>query len=101
MTALSQVLAEDRRLVVLRMLRGTPGCALNEFVLQELLKQHGHTMSRDKVRTELEWLSEQELITIEAVDGRLLIATITERGADVSTGMARTPGVKVPAPGSG
>ncbi len=95
---LSDLLSSDRRLVVLRILEQTGG-SLNESVLQTALEEFGHRVSRDVVRTELAWLDEQGLVTSETVGGRIIVVTLTERGADVATGRAKHPGVKRPSPG--
>jgi hypothetical protein len=62
------------------------------------LGMYGHKCSRDIVRTELTWLKEQGLITIEIVGESTYVATITERGVDVASGAATIPGVKRPGP---
>ena len=95
---LSDLLSSDRRLVVLRILEQT-GDTLNESVLQTVLEQFGHRVSRDVVRAELAWLTEQGLVTSETVGGRIIVVTLTERGADVARGRAKHPGVKRPSPG--
>lgn len=97
MTAFMQLLTEDVRLVVLRLLNEGTGYALNDSILRAALAGYGHNVSRDKVRTELRWLEEQGLLTLETV-GSVLVATLSLRGADVATGAARVDGVKRPGP---
>lgn len=99
MTTLDDVLAKDRRLVILRAL-SDQNYALNESVLAIVLEEFGHRVSRDVVRTELAWLAEQGLVTLETVGGRLIVATLTERGGEVATGRAKVPGVRRPSAGS-
>lgn len=96
----SELLSKDRRLVILRLLHGQPGYALNESVLQTGLEAFGHRVPRDQVRTDITWLAERGLVKNETVAGRTLIATLTECGGDVATGRASNPGVKRPSPGS-
>lgn len=88
-------LREDQRLVILRVLAGMPSYTANSSVLHGLLGKFGHNPSRDQVKTEIQWLAEQGLVTIEAVSD-LLIARITERGADVAAARVTVPGVKRP-----
>lgn len=86
----------DQRLVILRSLNDLNGSA-NDSVLQKILGQYGHKLSRDKVKTHLFWLSEQGLIEIESVLSTD-VANLTGRGLDVATGVARCPGVGMPRP---
>lgn len=95
MTKFAHFLAEDRRLVILRVLADLPAYRANSYVLNTLLTQWGHSTSSDQVKTDLRWLEEQGLLAIEAAES-VLIATLTERGADVAAGRAIVPGVKRP-----
>ncbi|WP_321367616.1 hypothetical protein [uncultured Desulfuromusa sp.] len=95
--SISALLAEDRRLVVLRALSEDAGYSHNESVLQSILAAFGHTISRDQVRNLISWLAEQDLVNVETV-GDYMVAKLTGRGADVAAGRATVPGVKRPAP---
>lgn len=92
---LQQLLTEDRRLVILRALSEVPANRSNSSTLTDVLKMWGHDVSRDYVRTQLRWLEEQLLVTVEDLDG-VLVVTLTERGHDVATGAAVVDGVKKP-----
>ena len=95
-----ELLSKDRRLVILRALNDQ-AFSLNDSVLQVVLEEFGHRVSRDAVRTELAWLEEQKLVTLEHVgNGKVVVATLTERGGDVATGRAKVPGVRRPSAGS-
>lgn len=96
--ALERLLGEDRRLVILRLLGKAPGNELNHYVLQVALEDKGHRISLDAVLSELSWLEEQGLVTLESLPG-MTVAALTARGLDVSLGRARVPGVKIPVPG--
>ena len=104
--ALSEILAEDRRLCILRFLAEDRDYTLNESLLQDVLELVGHALSRDAIRGELAWLEEQGLVATrrQALGGpgtkALTVATLTERGADVAAGRAVVPGVKRPGPGT-
>lgn len=97
--SLKDVIASDQRLVILRAL-ADQSYALNDSVLQTVLDEFGHKLSRDALRTELAWLAEQQLVTLETVGGRITVATLTERGADVAAGRSKVPGVRRPSAGS-
>lgn len=85
----------DMRLVMLRILAETPGFRANSSVMTTLLYQLGHTVSRDKVKTELRWLEEQGLLTIVPAES-VLVATLSERGQDVAEGRAVVEGIASP-----
>lgn len=89
----------DQRLVILRTLAAAPGYSANDSILDDVLGQFSHHISRDQVRTHVRWLEEQGLVTVEPL-GRTLNAKITQRGMDVSRGEAFVDGVKRPSPGA-
>ena len=95
MTKYAQYLAEDRRLVILRILSEMPAYRANSSVIYSLLSSWGHEPSRDQVKTDLRWLEEQGLLKVEEIES-VLLATLTERGMDVAKGRAVQPGVKRP-----
>jgi hypothetical protein len=99
MKSFAEHLAEDRRLVIVRALEAFAGYEANESVLLTILDEFGHRMSRDQMRTELAWLKEQGLVTLEEI-ATLQIATLTQRGLETAQGIVTTPGVKRPSPGA-
>ena len=88
-------LTEDRRLVVLRVLAESSGYTANEYILQQMLEQFGHVASIDRIRADLAWLHEQQLLTVSQV-ADVHIARITARGQDVAAGRTVVPGIKRP-----
>lgn len=97
MSVFTDMMDEDRRLVILRCLEEDSGYSLNESVIEDCLEALGHNVSRDRVRTDLAWLSEQGLVVIEHIVN-VQVATLTSRGADVARGRVSVPGVKRPRP---
>lgn len=95
MTPYSEFLREDMRLVILRLLAEMPAYRANSSVLNTALDNYGHSVSRDQVKTELHWLSEQGAVALEDI-GPVLVASLTERGQDIAAGRARVPGIKRP-----
>lgn len=91
----AEFIRADVRLVALRLLAEMPAYRSNSSVLTMALERYGHAVSRDQVKTELRWLEEQGLVTVEDLD-TVFVATLTERGQDVATGRAMVPGVKRP-----
>jgi hypothetical protein len=92
---LQERLTEDRRLAILRLLQEMPASRSNSSVIADMLVMLGHEVSRDYVRTQLRWLEEQELMSVENVGG-VLVVNLAERGHDVATGAAVVDGVKKP-----
>ena len=95
---LSQLMAEHQRLVILRLLSEVNGYDLNASILQDGLNAYGLDISRDGLLTQLAWLEEQNLVTLNRLIGTTL-ATLNSRGLDVVNGHARVPGIKRPSPG--
>ena len=93
------LLSEDVRLALLQFL-SEGSYSQNESVLRDLLKRTGRLLPTDKLRTELAWLREQGLVFIEDVYDTW-VASISQRGLDVATGVAQVPGVKRPNPRRG
>ncbi|MGD9539077.1 MAG: ArsR family transcriptional regulator [Alphaproteobacteria bacterium] len=90
-------LSQHLRITILRLLAEQSDYALNESILRDLLKAFAFSPSRDELRTELAWLAEQRLLTIETVQD-LQVARITKRGEDVAHARATVPGVRRPGP---
>lgn len=91
----AQTISEDRRLVILRVLSELNTYKANSSVIGSLLERWAHTPSRDQIKTDLRWLEEQALVSIEEIETVLLV-TLTERGMDVAKGRVNQPGVKRP-----
>ncbi|UQY32639.1 ArsR family transcriptional regulator [Pseudomonas fulva] len=90
-------LRQDQRLVMLRILSELPQYCSNSSVISNLLSQFGHNPSRDQVKSDLVWLSEQGLVSVNDI-GSVMVATLTERGGDVAAGRSSVPGVSKPRP---
>ncbi len=90
--------AEHLRITVLRLLLDDPGYSMNESLLLDAVEQFGFQPSRDNLRAQLAWLSEQGLVTMDGVE-HCQVAKLTTRGEDVARGRAFVPGVKRPRPG--
>jgi hypothetical protein len=98
--SLEDVLARDRRRMMLASLKEDQGYALNEASLRMVLGHIGHTMSRDQVRAEADYLRLHGLVRIEKLPtetGELWILHLTETGLDVANGSSH-PGVARPQP---
>ncbi|AVH35405.1 hypothetical protein AL532_03310 [Pseudomonas monteilii] len=95
MSQYADFLRQDMRLVILRLLVEMPAYRANSSVLNAALDSYGHSVSRDQVKTELLWLSEQGAVSLDDI-GPVLVATLTERGQDIAAGRARVPGIKRP-----
>lgn len=89
--------AADRRLVILHLLANSAGYTVNEYLLEAGLEDQGHRVSNARLRGELAWLAEQDLLTTETVGG-VVVAKLKRRGLDVAHGSAQVPGVARPKP---
>lgn len=94
----SDLVSEDIRLEILRILEQDPDYAQNDRIIGAVLASVGHDVSQDKLITELHWLAEQGLLGIEVISN-LTVARLTTRGADVAKGKSIVPGVRRPRPG--
>ncbi len=98
--SLAEILAADRRLVMLRSLAEVERYHLNELVLRQALAHIGHDASREMVRADVGFLVEHRLARREEIDGGnggLLLVTLTDEGLRVARGK-RHPGVAEPGP---
>lgn len=93
----ADLISEDVRLRILEILEEEPDYSHNEDVVRMALGAIGHNVSRDKLRTYLAWLEEQDLVKLEDAAG-LQVVTLTGRGEDAALGRTRVPGVKRPGP---
>lgn len=88
---------QDRRLTLLLALENAAQYRANHYLLHRYCESVGHSVSHDTIRTDLQWLSEQGLITLTGTD--VLVATATQRGIDVANARTVVPGVARPQPG--
>ncbi|MFO1417265.1 MAG: hypothetical protein U1E83_01210 [Methylotetracoccus sp.] len=88
---------ERRRLEILNLVGEKPGYTANEAVIREQLEGLGHRVSRDRLKADLAWLVEQDLLLAQTPGG-VYVVTLTARGSDVARGLARVPGVAKPLP---
>ncbi len=93
----AEYVAEDRRLAILRLLEESAGYEANESMIAAVLRDLGHVVSRDQVRTDFAWLKEQGLVTLSEL-ATVQVAALTQRGLETASGIVTTPGVKRPAP---
>lgn len=93
----SEHLAKDRRLAILKLLVEVQGSA-NESVLRTGLEDLGHVadLTRERVREDLQFLSDRALVKLTWFSDKIAVAHITERGVEVAQGRIRVDGVKPP-----
>jgi Fe2+ or Zn2+ uptake regulation protein len=96
-TAYEQHNRRHRRLSVLRILAEAPGYTANDSLLGMVVNEFGIVSTRDQVRSELTWLSEQGFVTIKDVAG-VMVATITEAGGEIAAGRRTDPGIAKSSP---
>ncbi len=94
MSGYENVISEHLRITILRLLDEHNGTS-NDSLLCDLVAPFGFNPSRDKMRTELNWLAEQGLV--ECSDNGCMTVELTQRGEDVAKCRVIVPGVKRPA----
>ena len=95
---LAQMQDEHIRLSVLRLLESQAGYHANDSVLHQAVNQMALACTRDQMRGHLTWLEEQRLVTLAKPAETLIVATLTERGAEVASGRSIVDGVQRPSP---
>ena len=98
MNAYQKTLTEDQRYLMLAALAQDADYRLNSGILQSIVSQYGHAVSSDQVRTQMSWLAEQDLVSIDKLNEHTHVAQLTDRGLDVAHGRAQVPGVRRPRP---
>ncbi|MAI62429.1 MAG: hypothetical protein CBB87_08135 [Micavibrio sp. TMED27] len=91
-----KILAEDRRLVILRFLSEAPAHSANESVLETALTTIGHIVTRKVVREDIDFLSNAGCITTEWFQDVTIVATLTRRGKYAAEGKEKVNGIKLP-----
>lgn len=100
MTAFEAHLAEDRRLVILRLLKETTDYSLNDRMVQIGLKAVGHNVSLTTVRSDFEWLRQAQAVTVRCDIADVHVAALSQLGIDHVERTAIIPGVKRPGVGN-
>lgn len=88
--------SRHRRLAILRHLEASPEYIGNASILQSVLVRLGLPLTYDEVITELVWLKEQGMVTLEG--DAFVVATASRRGVEVAQGLATHPGIQRPRP---
>lgn len=97
--AFNDFIAEDRRLAELRFLADDADYTIGESVMQVGLAEIGHSVSREVIKADFDFLRDLGLITVrETFEGTFLVAKLTGRGEDVAAGRTIVHGIKRPRP---
>lgn len=91
-------LAQDRRLVILRVLLESAEYRTNEFMLHSMVEELGHSVPTGRIHADLTWLQERELIAVDMV-AEVRIARLLAHGEDVARGRTTVEGIKRPRAG--
>jgi len=91
----TETLAKHRRLTILKFLSDSPEYTSNGSILYEVCNRYGITSTDDQIVGELEWLSENGMVTYD-IHGSVMVVRATKRGVDIATGRARHKGVQRP-----
>ena len=97
MAAYSEILNSARRLLLLRILAESTAYTSNEHTLGALAAEVGHGVAAGRLRADLRWLQEAQLLQVKEVAG-VQVATLTQDGHDCAAGRLRVAGVDAPRP---
>lgn len=92
-----ELIAESRRLAILRCLAEINGHMINASVMLTILPTWGFVEIPTTVENDYIWLAEQGLVKCDD-ELDVMIATLTKRGLYVSKGLAKCKGVSTPSP---
>ena len=89
--------AEDRRLVILKVLKESAGRTANCRLLQKSLCALGHDVPLDEVIGDIDWLQSRGVVRQEiAPMGDVVLASLTEAGLDHLACRRIVPGIAEP-----
>lgn len=91
----TQIVIEDRRLVILRLVNTSRGVS-NDSILLRGVRQWGLDCSTDGLRTDLDFLADEGAVTLTDLDQGHVRVNITTRGREVVSGDVRIGGVTPP-----
>ncbi len=94
LTHSEQNIIEERRLCILQVLNDSNAYATSEDVLLQELDSRGYKISFDRLRTDIAWLYEQQVVQLKT--GALWGIYLTQTGLDSALGRMWTPGVRRP-----
>ncbi len=96
MVNFADFVAQDRRLVILRVLADQNVRKANHLVLKNALVPLGYQETSITIGNDLLWLGKQGLVAVEHLPGGVILAHISELGEQVALGLARVQGVASP-----
>lgn len=97
MAAYSEILNSARRLLLLQILAESTAYTSNEHTLGAFAAEVGHGVAAGRLRADLRWLQEAQLLQTKEVGG-VQVATLSQDGHDCAAGRLRVAGVDAPRP---
>lgn len=96
---LNDTLRPHLRIALLRLLarKEVQSYTLNESILHQLVGDYGLAVTRDQIRTELQWLRDQGFVALKDLDG-FFVAGLTDSGLDIAEGRGTHAGIQRPRP---
>ena len=86
---------KHKRLAILRHLAECSEYTSNASILGDVLRGVGLVASRDQIVTELTWLKEQAMVSLED-NGGFIVVTATQSGVEIASGITTHPGIQRP-----
>lgn len=95
MKDMASLVREDARLIILKALKAQVDERLHSDILVAELERFGIGKTREWVHAELDWLAEMAAVTVRRV-GTVVVATLTDRGAQHLERRIAIEGIKRP-----
>lgn len=92
---ISWEIRNDRRLRILQVLVEMTDTLCNEAMIKTMLVEFGHAVSSDRLRADMEWLEEHELVRVQRWRP-MVVVDLTRLGVSVANGRASQPGIAQP-----
>lgn len=79
---------------IINLLEQDSDYAMSELILKKALQAIGNPIAKDRLRSQLQWLKEQGLVTVKTIDDTdLQTAKLTALGEDVANSRTTVPGI--------
>lgn len=89
--------SRHRRLTILRFLSDSPEYTSNAALLQSVCAEFGIASTRDQIKTEILWLEQNGFVTSQD-NADFIVATATQSGLEIASGLTKHPGIIRPRP---
>lgn len=97
MTNQQDLMAQQRRLEILRILKQDPDYRMNDELIGKVLAMRGMRIAHSVIIADLAWLEQQRMISTQELPG-CTVALLRNDGVDAADGVLHVPGIARPRP---